>query len=538
MDIMELALPQTNRFASDYMNGEDQILSFFDYDKKGFDARLRELTKRSFPREALSEVLFTFNRKFSPSEAVLDNIEKLKRPDSVVVIGGQQAGVLTGPLYTIHKCLSIIQLAKEQEKQLGTPVVPVFWIAGEDHDFDEINHTYILRNDHPQKTVIPGVVPEKKSASGIKLDQAKIKLWAEEVVSSFGETEYTEKLVRFLSESLECSTTFVDFFAHLIMYLFKDYGLVLVDSGDVHLRAVESSFFREMIRNNEELNRAVYGQIALLRELEFDAPIDLEPNSANLFYHLNEERVLLERDEEGNFRGKNNECLLSMDELLTEAEDHPERLSNNVVTRPLMQEQLFPTLAFIAGPGEIAYWGTLKEAFHLFDCRMPPLVPRLNITLVDRKTEVWLKDHGLSVEEALTDGVEKAKARWLAKQKQWDVTEVAERTKTEIDRIHKEIRDLALQVDPHLDTLGHKNIKFMFRQIDYFTNQIERAQRDPYERELAKFDHIEACLRPKQGLQERIWSVLPFLNRYGFELIDQLAGQPFDFNGKHKVVFL
>ncbi|HET7580921.1 MAG TPA: bacillithiol biosynthesis cysteine-adding enzyme BshC [Bacillales bacterium] len=541
MDIMELTLPQTNRLASSYLDG-GQVLSFFDYhygNPAHFNERLAELGNRTFPREALSEILLTYNKRFSPSEAVLDNIEKLKQPESVTVVGGQQAGVLTGPLYSIHKCISVIQLARQQEERLGIPVIPVFWIAGEDHDFDEINHTYVMKNNRPRKKVAPNMVTQKKSASALELDKEQLKPWVDDIIRSYGETEHTKAILHLLEESLDHSDTFVDWFAHLIMALFKDYGLVLVDSGDPRMRAIETPVFNKMIDNNPGLNDRVLKQIQQLNEAGFEETIDIDEHSANLFYHVDGERVLLERDAEGNFRGKNNECLLSLDEMQEEAAHHPERLSNNVVTRPLMQESLFPTLAFIAGPGEIAYWSTLREAFHLFDYKVPPLVPRLNITMVDRQTEKWLADHGHSAEEALTKGIDQTKQRWLSNQQEWDVESEANSTKREIDAIHKHMRDLAVKVDPHLETLAGKNIGHLMKQVDYFADQIERVYRGRYNRELSKFDHIEACLWPKQGPQERVWSVFPFLNRYGMDLVGRLTTtHPFTFNGKHKVVFL
>lgn len=537
----ELTMPQMNRLASEYMDGEQKVLSLFDYNHQNaqdFSLRLNELNGREFPREALADVLLSYNQSFHPSKAVLDHIEKLRQPGSVAVIGGQQAGVLTGPLLTIHKCLSIIRLAKQQQERLGVPVIPVFWIAGEDHDFEEINHTYILKNKRPRKVAVPETGRDKKSASAIQLDKERLKSWVADIIASFGESGHTIEISKLLNESLEQSETFTDWFAFLIMHLFKDYGLVLVDSGDPRLRAIEKSIFEKMIRHNEELNKAVLGQIKQLRQLGFEETIDVDENSANLFYYVQGERVLLERDGEGQFRGKNNECLLSFDEMMVEADHHPERLSNNVVTRPLMQESLFPTLAFIAGPGEIAYWSTLKEAFHLFDYKLPLLVPRLNITLVDRRTKKWLADQDVSVEETLKNGVVREKERWLNARQEWDAEGEAECVKKEIDRVHEKMRDLAVKVDPSLGEIGRKNIGHLFKQIDYFTWQIERVYKGRYARELAKFDQIEGWLLPKQGPQERIWSVFPFLNQYGLDLVQRLAEQPFEFNGKHKIIFL
>jgi bacillithiol biosynthesis cysteine-adding enzyme BshC len=266
--------------------------------------------------------------------------------------------------------------------------------------------------------------------------------------------------------------------------------------------------------------------------------VDVDENSANLFYQLNGQRVLLERDKEGNFRGKGNECLLTESELLDVAEYSPERLSNNVITRPLMQELLFPNLAFIAGPGEIAYWSTLKGAFSVAGRKMPPLVPRLNITLLDRTTEKWLAEHGLSVRDVMTGKLQQAKKEWLERQKTWDLDGAAASVKEEIDQVHARLRELGARVDPALESLGEKNKGYLFNQIDYFTRQIERSFEERHDRTLKKFDRIEACLFPKQGPQERVWNVFPILNHYGIDLVAQLADQSFAFNGTHKILSL
>jgi bacillithiol synthase len=146
MEILNLSLPAQNRFASNYLEQSAAIQPFFHYrynelteDRK----RLAELTNRSFPREEVAEHIEKFMKNYPSSKAVEESIDKLKHKDSVVVIGGQQAGILTGPLYSIHKVISIIKLAEQKESELGVPVIPVFWIAGEDHDFQEVNHIFV-----------------------------------------------------------------------------------------------------------------------------------------------------------------------------------------------------------------------------------------------------------------------------------------------------------------------------------------------------------------------------------------------------------
>ncbi len=149
MHIEPIRLNSNNKFLQDYKKQSDELMKYFDYlpyDKDVYTQRVQDLKERTFDRDGLANVLKTLNKRWNGSNATFQNIEMLKNEESVVVIGGQQAGLLSGPLYTIHKIISIIQFAKEQEQKLNIPVIPVFWIAGEDHDYDEVNHVFFGRS--------------------------------------------------------------------------------------------------------------------------------------------------------------------------------------------------------------------------------------------------------------------------------------------------------------------------------------------------------------------------------------------------------
>src|SRR5699024_8817028 len=156
--------------------------------------------------------------------------------------------------------------------------------------------------------------------------------------------------------------------------------IVLIDSADEAVRKMESNYFIQLIEKQPEISKGVYHSLEDLKKSGYAVSLEADPEDGHLFYHLNGERILLTRDEEGNWQGKQGECLLSNEELIQIAKDQPELLSNNVATRPLMQELLFPTLAFIGGPGEIAYWAALQRAFAALEIKMPPVVPRLSLT--------------------------------------------------------------------------------------------------------------------------------------------------------------
>ncbi|MCK1992578.1 bacillithiol biosynthesis cysteine-adding enzyme BshC [Peribacillus muralis] len=542
MEMKDLALPSLNRFASDYLQNRLEAEDYFHYDLSKPDIyrdRYDELMNRAFSRRELSDYIQRYMSRFSSSEAVKGNIERLCRDDSVVVIGGQQAGLLTGPLYTIHKVISIVKLAKEQEKELGRPVIPVFWIAGEDHDLAEVNHVYVMKNGKPHKKTYPSYQPYKTMVSDVELESDKAEKWFEEIIETYGETAFTNKLLINMKETIRESKTFVDFFARLIHEWFHEYGLLLVDAADPELRQIEKGHFVSMIKKSERIAEVVEDQQSFMHAKGYPKMIEMDKQAANLFYYDPEkkDRCLLERVE-GGFSGKNTEASFSEAELLMIANNHPERLSNNVITRPLMQEMLFPVLAFISGPGEIAYWAELKRAFELFSMKMPPIIPRLNITIVERGVQTDLEEMELTLDTVLTEGTVNAVKRYLEAVEDKITADLFENLKSQLEENHKKLSDHAVSLDKGLEPMLNKNIEFIQRQLDFIYGRIGDRTKERHSVTLKKYERIAHSLYPLESPQERIWNAFYYLNQYGPEFIRDIMKLDYQFNNQHKLIFI
>src|SRR5699024_3713729 len=245
-----------------------------------------------------------------------NNILKLQDENSTVVIGGQQAGLLTGPLYTVNKAISIIQYAKQQEKKLNIPVIPVFWIAGEDHDFEEINHVFLPSNKQMKKFKLTTAWNNKKSVTDIPFHLDVCRHWIDELFENLEETKYTIGLYEHVVSILNQSESYTEFFARLLFYLFPEEGIVLIDSADEAVRKMESNYFIQLIEKQPEISKGVYHSLEDLKKSGYAVSLEADPEDGHLFYHLNGERILLTRDEEGNWQGKQGECLLSNEELI------------------------------------------------------------------------------------------------------------------------------------------------------------------------------------------------------------------------------
>jgi bacillithiol synthase len=542
MEIFNLSLPATNRFASNYLKQTDDIQPFFHYrfEQSSSDMdRLTELQNRFFPREEVAQHIEEFMGPFPSSPSVKKSIEKLKQSNSVVVIGGQQAGILTGPLYTLHKVISIIKLAEEKERKWNVPVVPVFWIAGEDHDFQEVNHLFIPTEQKVNKQTYPEKVLRKKMVTDIELNKEVCLSWAENLIENFGETNYTIDLLQFIRKQIGNSTTFVEFFANIIMELFKDYGLLIVDSGNTGLRKLEKDLLIQQIHHHDSITYLLNEQQKKISEKGYPITIETNEQAANLFYYDQrlQERVLLEFDRQTDcFVGKNGILSFSKEELIEMARNEPGKLSNNVVTRPLTQEWLFPTIAFIAGPGEISYWAELKLVFEHFGIKMPPIVPRLNITLVDRSIETDLRDLNLSIENVLSRGTGNEREQFLESIKDTEIEKLFATTVNQLMEQYQLIEDKTEKLDKGLLPLLKKNESILINQIDFMKTKLEESIKQKHNVILTKFNRIDLALRPDGFPQERIWNMFYFLNLYGFCLIDDLMDLPYVFDGSHKIV--
>ncbi len=542
MRIMPVQIDSTNKLIKDYRNQNSQIHSYFDYQPFDSDeTRIADLNKRSFDRESLAHTLHKLNKGWGAPVETLQQIERLKDENSVVVIGGQQAGLLTGPMYTVNKIISILILAKEKEHILQIPVIPVFWIAGEDHDYEEINHIYLNKGSNVHKHISPQKLYLKQSISSIPIDQKEIIQWIEQAFHDLVETEYTRSLYESIVSSLHASTSYVDFFARLLFQVFPKQGLVLVDSAHPDVRKLESSYFEKLIIHQREISQAAYTTLQKLQQQGYAIELEAEENDAHLFYHdTNNERILLKREGE-RWVGKNEDIELHTEELLEIAKNQPERLSNNVVTRPIMQEMLFPTLAFVAGDGEISYWSTLKEAFRAVDShlKVPPIVPRLSFTFITKRIEKLLDKRIIEPEYVLNHGIDVLKYNWFMSQQQPPVNALYKEINEKVDQLHKPLRDLAVSISSELRDEAQKNITFIQHQLAYLEHRTVLTLEEKHEKILSQFDEIGNQLKPNHLLQERIWSPLYFLNYYHYDFIHHIVEEKaLSFRNLHYIIYL
>lgn len=539
MELLQLQLDIKNKLVNQYVHFGDH--SFFHYSFRNKDdlvKRYNELAERTFPRKALANHIREYMSKFSITKQIESNLQKLENENSVVVIGGQQAGLLTGPLYSIHKMISIVLLAKQQETFLQQPVVPVFWVAGEDHDIQEVNHVFKLEKQRLVKSIFPQKLPsEKRMISRIEFEKDQMESWYKKIIASFGETEHTKGILQFLYDCLSKSHTYTEFFVSIVNELFKNYGLLLIDSAHPDLRKIESTYFQLIIEYGEQITDRLLSKQEELLAQGFSKTIETKSSSLQLFHEEREERTLLQYDPGKNLIiGRN--IAFTKSDLVKAARENPEKFSNNVVTRPIMQEFLFPTIAFVAGPGEIAYWAELKSCFELFGLKIPPVFPRINISFLERNIESDINDLNLSIKNILLNGTEPEKQKTFKSLQNNQIETQLEISRQVIREQYDKLANTIITYDKGLEKIIQKNAQFVLSQLEFLKNKTDETIIKKHELLLAKFDRINEVLHPFDGLQERCWNVFYFLNQHGLDFIDRLLELPFTCNGNHYLVKL
>jgi len=538
MKLEQVISPVNNQLLSDYWVASEKLQPFFqyEYNDHSFKNRAKYLKGKFYDVYELSNIIRSFMEPLGLSEKVEENLSNLEN-GALAVVGGQQAGILTGPLYSVHKAISVILLAKQQSEKLGINVVPIFWIAGEDHDLEEINHTFTIHNGEVKKRTYSKRSNKKTMASTTPIDHKEMKDLLSIIFRDFGETEHSLKLYHSVLEQMEQSTTFTQFFARLMNSLFQQEGLLLIDAAYGPFRQFESSFFQKIIDCNEEIADLVVAKERLFNEIGYGMPIGATENNANLFFVREGERFLLERNEQM-YENASANVKMSKEELLEIAKNNPTSLSNNVVTRPLMQEMTIPVLAFVGGPGELAYWATLKDAFELLDLQMPIFAPRLNITLVTNKVEHLLNEYKLSIDQVWNGQVEALKNQFIESVQDEKAKKQIEQLQQLIHTQYDELQIHLTNQQIHLDDLVEKNKKYHEMQFDYLSKKIEQYVLIQHDKTLRQFNTIHDELFPSENYQERVFNPYQYLNEYGVSLITDILQLPLEITNSHYIVHL
>lgn len=533
-----------NAFTEDYLYDYEKVSSRFSYQPWKTEALQEradwlDASKTSrISRPQLVKVLLEYNKKLHNRQHALHNIERLQHDEAVVLIGGQQAGLFTGPLMTIYKAVTTIQLAKKAEKQLQRPVIPMFWIAGEDHDFDEVNHIYMLSEElQIRKLKISQSEQNHRPISEITVSAEEWEVIITELECALKDAPYKLDLTRKLREFSRSAANLSDFFASMMGWLFEASGLVLIDSHDPGLRKLEQPMFKWMLEHAAALNNQLEAGQESLEALGYPAQVKTDSAAANLFLINEQQRILLKQAPQDSFTDKSAQQMWTLSELQQRLHQQPAQFSNNVLTRPLMQEFILPVLGTVLGSSEMVYWAQLKEAFALAGQKMPIIYPRQQYTVLERSVQKHMGTFKLDFADIIYSWNDQREC-WLREQSPVDTHKLFEQLRSEITKSHDSVLAELAQLDPGLLQFGAANQQKLLEQVDYLQRHARGLQQQRHDASLRQWDRLRSSLHPFDQPQERVYNICSMISEYGLAWIERLLQcEPQD-PRKHQLIMM
>lgn len=489
-------------------------------------------------RRVLCDALEEMNRASGAGEKTLANIKLLRDADCVAVVSGQQAGLFTGPLYTIYKALSAVKLT-ECLRGRGIKAVPVFWIATEDHDFLEVSNAFVIgKEGHLQEVRNePRRCYENLPVGYVKLDDS-IEPTIEELFRDLPHTEFTDELRAFVEENWKSGSYFSDGFAKMLTHILGKYGLILLCPLDERLKRLAAPVYTEAIKKSDEIVSALRMRSEQLVADGYHAQVLINEDYFPLFYQAsNNTRHALKKTAEGTYRTKGIEREFTLAELAELAEREPQKFSPSVVLRSVVQDYLLPTVCYFGGAAEIAYFAQSGEVYRLLNRPVTTIFHRQSFTFVESKHaktlagfDLSLKDLFLGIETVQPEIVENYLNRETARL----FADVEEKINIELNRLDQNL----VNIDPTLaDNLATRRRKMIYH-IGALRKKFHAAQIRRDETVRRRIENLFAALLPHKHLQERTLNVVSLLNRHGLYFTDWIY-DAIDLDDKgHRIVYL
>ena len=502
-------------------------------DRASFAGQAGLIDGRRYDREGLAEILAAQNRAYSAGAEVMRQVEALRDPRSVVVVGGQQAGLFGGPLYTLYKALTVLALSARLEPVLKRPVVPVFWIASEDSDLAEVDHARFTNAAGALDGVsLGGGSADKLPVSRISLGP-EVRTALTRLRTELPAGPLTDEVMASLSRAYAPEASYPAAFGVWMQACLKGRGLVLVDPSDPGLKRMAAGLFAREIMEKGPVARAVMRQEEKLRARGYRIQIDLRADMLTLFSQDPAREAISIAD--GDFMLKSSGRRASSAQLLARLENDPGSFTPNAVLRPLFQDTILPTLAVVLGPSELAYWAELPEAYAEMGIPMPVLFPRASFTLMEPKTARLLSKHGLSFHDVISRKeriLDVLAAREIPDSLMTDLRGERERSREAWAALAEAVGGFEKTLKPTAQSAS--------RAVSFRVDRLERKMVKAAKRknDLLR-DHclrILSSLWPDGGLQERSLILPPFIARYGDGVIDLVLQRMDPFAAEHRIV--
>ncbi len=511
---------QFSTLVDSYLSGNPELRSFYRFpaEPASFSAAIKQRESSPCNRELLVERLRVqygdiLNNESPGSEQVRTSIEELKKQNCFTVTTGHQLNIFTGPLYSIYKIATTIKLAIELRKLYPAySFVPVFWMASEDHDFAEINHTRIFGKQVSWEREAAGAVGRMDPSS-----MHEVVAMVKEIMGSDAACIDIFEQAYLHSPNLAVATR------KIIHALFSEHGLIVIDGDDAALKHEFADEMRDDMLNNS----AFHAVESVSKKLGTLHKTLVQPREINVFYLSNGSRERIVKNDDTGYRVLNTDITFTRDELLEHLQSHPENFSPNVVLRPLYQEKILPNLAYIGGPGELNYWLQFMGAFEAAQIPFPVLMLRNCMLLLDNTTTSKLEKLGISVPELfMSSDFLVLKILEQSSEVHVGTEHLAALLQKEYGKIAKSWASVDASLVPGVEAEKQK----VLNGLNSLEEKARRALKRKNESVVTQVKNLKDKLFPGGGLQERSDNFLPYYCRNNSGFINEIIAHtnPFE----------
>lgn len=502
-------LPNTSRIFNDLTVHFDRVANLYAFPTNDL-AAIRRAAAFEFPAERRAAAVAALR----PLNEGNPSLDKLAQPGTVAIITGQQVGLFSGPVYTIYKALTAIRIAEELNAS-GVPAVPMFWLATEDHDFAEVDHAFVFGPEHhPVKLKLEADGGQAPRPVG---NRTILRAPIDELRAALGNLPFADEAVALAEKAYAPGQTLGSAFATMLRELFAGYGLLLIDPMQPAMRELAGPFIRSAVEKMPELISGIMDRSAELVKRGYHAQVLVDKHTSLVFALRDGERIVLHRTAEG-FSGGGRKWTTA------ELAEHPEQLSPNALLRPVAQDYMFPTAAYVGGAAELAYLAQSAVLYENLLDRRPVAFPRAGFTVMDARAEKRMAKYHLTPTELFRP--ERELQETLASR----LVPAALRQRLEATQAAVGSALNALDKDLLLfDVSQSKALATSRRKIEY---QMAKTARKISMQILAKDQEsardtasLTGLAFPDGHLQERVYSVLPFIAQYGMGFVKDIHEQ-------------
>lgn len=521
-----------NKLFEDYINGHQKIKKYFKYDPadiESYRSRIKKIAGSydNSKREVLSDILRENNKYLGAGKRTLENIDKLACRDSVIIIGGQQPGLFTGPAFIIYKIVTVLRLSKYIEENTGTAVVPCFWNASDDKNSVQIDNLGIINGRLRKVKLNIKDIGGNTRLSNISLslnDYENVIKEMDTLMPGSLSGEVHTFLMDILSYLLKKGKTgekigLCHVFSSIALRLFSEWGLVIIDPSDKRLKEMGLNLLKKDIKEHKVIHDLISSRGKELIKSGYHAQVDPQKNMLNFFYNIDGEREKINIIAENMFRIRDKRY--SREELLELTESDPLAISWNVVLRPLVQDSLFPVAATVCGPGEISYFAQFAEVYKYMGVDLPVIYPRYSATIIEKKIEKILNKPGVTdiiLSKEHSDAIRSVLREEDGEKTLRLIEDLKEGIDEKIEDTESKIKIYGIDPENAFDRIK-RNID---KELKILSKKLYSKSKKQNQHIIDDIDKVYLNLFPDGNLQERMINIFYYLNKYGIDMISGL----------------